>query len=39
MNKQRYFEKKIIGEKDGSLALMGRLCDECGKKSFPPTEL
>ena len=39
MNKQRYFEKEIIGEKDGSLALMGRLCDECGKKSFPPTEL
>jgi len=39
MNKERYLKKNIIGEKDGSLALMGRLCNECGKKSFPPTEL
>ena len=39
MNKQRYLKKGIIGDKDGTLALMGRLCGECGKKSFPPTEL
>ena len=38
MNKQRYLQKGIIGEKDSSLKLMGRLCNECGKKSFPPTE-
>jgi len=39
MNKQRYFKEGIIGDKDGTLALMGRLCGDCGKKSFPPTEL
>lgn len=39
MNKQRYFKEGIIGDKDGALALMGRLCGDCGKKSFPPTEL
>jgi len=38
MNKQRYLIEGIIGEKDGSLALMGRLCGDCGKKIFPPTE-
>jgi uncharacterized OB-fold protein len=39
MNKQRYVKKGIIGDKDGTPALMGRLCGDCGKKSFPPTEL
>ena len=39
MNKQRYFKEGIIGIKDGAPALMGRLCGDCGKKSFPPTEL
>jgi uncharacterized OB-fold protein len=39
MNKQRYFKEGIIGDKDGAPALMGRLCGDCGKKSFPPTEL
>jgi uncharacterized protein len=39
MNKQRYFKNGVIGEKDGLLALMGRQCRECGKKSFPPAEL
>jgi uncharacterized OB-fold protein len=39
MNKQGYFKEGIIGEKDGVLALMGRLCGDCGKKSFPPPEL
>jgi len=39
MNRQRYFQNGIIGEKDGTLALMGRRCGDCGKKIFPPTEL
>lgn len=39
MNRQRYFTEGIIGEKDGSLALVGRLCQDCGKKIFPPTVL
>ena len=39
MNKQRYFQKGIIGDKDGTLALMGRLCGDCAKKAFPPAEL
>jgi uncharacterized OB-fold protein len=39
MNKQRFFKDGIIGEKDGGLALIGMLCRDCGKKSFPPPEL
>ena len=39
MNKQRYLKEGIIGDRDGALALTGRLCGDCGKKSFPPTEL
>ncbi len=39
MNRQRYLKDGIIGERAGTLALMGRRCGECGKKSFPPTEL
>ena len=39
MSKQRYFKEGIIGNKDGTPALMGRFCGDCGKKSFPPTEL
>jgi uncharacterized OB-fold protein len=39
MNKQRYLKPGIIGDRDGMPALMGRQCGECGKKSFPPTEL
>jgi uncharacterized OB-fold protein len=39
MNKQRYFKNGIIGDRDGTLALMGRQCGGCGRKSFPPTEL
>lgn len=39
MNKQRYLKEGIIGDKDGTPALTGRLCGDCGKKSFPPAEL
>ena len=39
MNKQRYFKEGVIGDRDGALALMGRLCGDCGRKSFPPPEL
>jgi uncharacterized OB-fold protein len=39
MNKQRYFKEGIIGDRNGTPALMGRHCTDCGKKSFPPTEL
>ena len=38
MNRQRYLRDGMIGERDGTLALMGRQCGDCGKKSFPPTE-
>jgi uncharacterized OB-fold protein len=39
MNRRKYFRDGIIGERDGTLALTGRQCGDCGKKSFPPTEL
>lgn len=39
MNRQRYINDKIIEEKDGYPALVGRFCDACGKTIFPPTEL
>lgn len=39
MNRQKFFQDGIIGDKDGGLALIGRLCGDCGKKSFPPPEL
>ena len=39
MNKQRYLMDGIIGDKNGTLALVGHQCADCGKKSFPPTEL
>ena len=39
MNKQRYLKEGIIGDKDGTPALTGRLCGDCGKKFFPPAEL
>ncbi|HMK66659.1 MAG TPA: zinc ribbon domain-containing protein [Thermodesulfobacteriota bacterium] len=39
MNRQKFFKDGIIGEKDGGLALIGRLCRDCGKKSFPSPEL
>lgn len=29
----------IIGDNEGSPVLIGRQCADCGKKSFPPTEL
>ncbi|MBU2647944.1 hypothetical protein KKI24_24770 [bacterium] len=35
MNNQRYIQEGIIGDKDGTLRLMGRLCRDCEKKSFP----
>jgi hypothetical protein len=38
MGRQRYFMDGIIGERNGALALMGRQCGDCGKKSFPPPE-
>lgn len=39
MNKQRYLMDGMIGEHNGALALIGHHCADCGKKSFPPTEL
>lgn len=39
MNRQRFFQEGIIGENNGRPALVGRLCRNCQKKSFPPTEL
>jgi len=39
MNRQRYLKDGIIGDMNGTLALIGHKCAECGKKSFPPTEL
>jgi uncharacterized protein len=39
MNKQRYLRDGIIGDNNGTLGLIGHLCADCGKKSFPPFEL
>lgn len=39
MNKQRYLTRGIIGDNNGTPALMGRKCSDCGKRAFPPTEL
>lgn len=39
MNRQRYIQNGIIGDQDGTLKLKGRLCGDCGKRSFPPPEL
>jgi len=39
MIKKRYFKDGFIGANEGSPALIGRQCADCGKKFFPPTEL
>lgn len=39
MNRQRYIQEGIIGDDNGTPALVGHRCAECGKTSFPPWEL
>jgi uncharacterized OB-fold protein len=39
MNKQRFMKDGIIGDNNGTPALVGHRCADCGKKSFPPWEL
>jgi uncharacterized OB-fold protein len=39
MNRQRYMIDGIIGDNNGTPALVGHRCADCGKKSFPPWQL
>jgi len=39
MSRQRFMKDGIIGDNNGVQALVGHTCADCGKKSFPPTEL
>jgi uncharacterized OB-fold protein len=39
MSRQRFIQDGIIGDNDGTPALVGHRCSDCGRKSFPPWEL
>jgi uncharacterized OB-fold protein len=39
MNKQKFMKDGIIGDNNGTPALVGHKCSDCGRKSFPPWEL